>query len=232
MKPEAFHDRWWEHLLCLELGVNDPKPDWFDDVALGQLGVTSPHTEAVFREFNKSLPYEQRVRPWNFCSLVHLTRHARAITGIRCLIAPYQRDTRKLTDLDWFNRSARDHEPHAISNSGRSLEFEDGRIPAQTYRDYFDEYRLHPEAKALAPDGKPCHPWTRGPLGPPRVHAKRFARVGKEANPLADTADLIVENDECAVEYREPRCRECDKSLIGRQRDWCSDACRKRAERR
>jgi hypothetical protein len=231
MNPEAFHDRWWEHLLYLELGIDDPEPDWLDDIAHGQLGVTSPHTEAAFRQFNTSLPYEQRIRPWNFCSLVHLTRHARAITGIRCLIAPYERDTRKLPDLSWFDRGARDHEARAIS-SGGSIEFEDGRIPAQTYRDYFQEYRVHPEAKALAPDGKPCHPWTRGPLEPPRVHATRLAPVGKETNPLADTADLILEDDARAVEYREPRCLGCGRELAGKQRLWCSERCRKRTTRR
>ena len=232
MKSEVFHDRWWEHLLCVELGIDDPEPEWFDDVALGQLGVTSPHTEAAFREFNASLLYEQRVRPWNFCSLVHLTRHARAVTDIRCLIAPYGRDSRKLTELDWFARSARVHEPHAISQGG-SVEFEDGRIPVQTYRDYFHDYRRHPEAKALAPDGKPCHRWTTGLLKPPRVHATRLARVGKESSPLADSTDLILEDDERAVEYLEPICQRngCDRHLTGRQQRWCSDACRKRADR-
>jgi hypothetical protein len=117
------------------------------------------------------------------------------------------------------------------SPSGGSLEFEDGRIAVQTYRDYFDEYRLHPEAKALAADGKPCHQWTRGPLQPPRVHATRLARTGKEANPLADTADLILEYDERAVEYRELCCRECGNELRGRQRLWCSEKCRKRVFR-
>jgi hypothetical protein len=233
MKAEAFHDRWWEHLLCVELGVDDAEPDWFDDVALGQISVTSPHTEAAFHEFNASLPYERRVRPWSFCSLVHLTRHARAVTGIRCLVAPYERDTRKLTELEWFDRSTRSHRPQAIS-SGGSYEFEDGRSLVQTYRDYFQEYRLHPEAKALGPDGMPCHPWTRGPLQPPLVHAMRLARVGKETNPLADSADLILEEDGRAVEYREPICHRdgCGRRLTGRQLRWCSDKCRKRAERR
>jgi hypothetical protein len=232
MSAEAFHDRWWEHLLCVELGVDDPEPEWFDDVALGQISVTSPHTEAAFREFNATVPYEQRVRPWSFCSLVHLTRPATAATGMRCLVAPYERNTRKLTELDWFDRSARGQEPHFISSDG-SLEFEDNRVPVQTYRDYFEDYRLHPEAKALAPDGKPCHPWTRGPLQPPWVHTIRLARVGKETNPLADTADLILRDDERAVEYREPLCQRngCNRHLTGRQQRWCSDACRKRATR-
>jgi hypothetical protein len=62
-----------------------------------------------------------------------------------------------------------------------------------------DDYRFHPEAKALAQDGKPCHRWTSGLLKPPRVRATRIARVGKETNPLADSADLIPEDDERAA---------------------------------
>jgi hypothetical protein len=84
----------WEHLLCRELGVHDAEPDWFDDIALGQLGVTSPHTEAAFRAFNASLPYEQSVRPRNFCSLAHLNatrpRHHRTPLPRRSLRARHQ----------------------------------------------------------------------------------------------------------------------------------------------
>ena len=149
---------------------------------------------------------------------------------MRYLIAPYERDTGKLSELSWFDRSARTHDRHAISNS-RSVELEDGRVTVQTYRDYFREYRLHPEAKALAPGGKPCHPWTRGLLHPPRVQVTRLARVGKETNPLADSADLILENDEHAIEYRDLRCLACGGEFRGRQRLWCSDACRKRWQR-
>jgi hypothetical protein len=229
MEAETFHDRWWEHLLCRELGIDDPEPDWFGDIALGQLSVTSPHTEAAFRAFNASLPYEESVRPWNFCSLVHVTRRARAVTGIRCLVAPYERDTSKLAEIDWFDRNDRTHQPYTISAS-ETVEIEDDRIPVQTYRDYFEEYRLHPEAKALASDGKPCHPWTKGALHPPRVRATRVARVGKEANPIADTADLILDDDR-VLEYREFCCWQCGKELRGRQKLWCSEKCRKRASR-
>jgi hypothetical protein len=66
-------------------------------------------------------------------------------------------------------------------------------------------------------------------LQPPRVHATRLPRVGKETNPLADGADLILNDSERAVEYRELRCRECGNELRGRQRLWCSEKCRKRA---
>jgi hypothetical protein len=231
MKAEAFYDRWWEHLLCVELGVDDAEPEWFDDIALGHISVTSPHTEAGFRRFGAELPYEERVRPWNFCSLLHLTRHARGAIGIRCLIAPYEHDTRKLTELEWFDRNARSHEPLAISNS-RSLEFEGVEIPVQAYRDYFNEYRLHPEAKALAPDGKPCHPGTRGLLQPPRVQALRLLRVGKETTSGGNAANLIIEQDERGVEYHEARCLECGHQLAGRRRLWCSEKCRKRRNRR
>jgi class 3 adenylate cyclase len=37
-------------------------------------------------------------------------------------------------------------------------------IPVLTYRDYFTEYRAHPEYKALGRRGHRCHAWTRGLL--------------------------------------------------------------------
>jgi hypothetical protein len=231
LDPEAFYDQWWEHLLCLELGIDDPQPEWFDDIAAGRLTITSLRTEQAFRAFNESLPYEDRVRPWNFCTIVHVSRVHRAITGIRCLVASYERDTGKLADLDWNSRNDPHQRTYAISADG-SLEITEGLIRVQTYRDYFEEYRRHPEAKALAPDGKRCHPWTRGLLRPPRVRATRLARVGKEANPLTDTLDLVLDQDDRVVEYRELRCQECGKALRGRQQLWCGEVCRKRAARR
>jgi hypothetical protein len=66
----------------------------------------------------------------------------------------------------------------------------------------------------------------------PTVHAIRLARIGKESNPIADTGDLVLDRDDRAVEYREPYRKACRRTLQGRQRLWCTDACRKRAQRR
>jgi hypothetical protein len=59
-------DQWWEHTICTELGIANDEPNWFNDEAIGRLTVTSQHEERAFRAYNKALPYEERVRPWNF----------------------------------------------------------------------------------------------------------------------------------------------------------------------
>ena len=44
-------------------------------------------------------------------------------------------------------------------------------IPVQTYGDYFEEYRVHPELKFADADGRPCHSWSRGLLLPRHIKA-------------------------------------------------------------
>jgi hypothetical protein len=230
LDQETFYDQWWQQLIQHELGIAGPDPDWFDDIAAGRLTITSPHTEAVFRDFNRELPYPERVKPWNSVSVVHVARLARGKRGPRFLIAPYQPDSSKLDTAEWIDPNDRARRSNRIAPDGK-LNSGDGAIPVQTYHDYFHEYRLHREAKALAPDGKPCHPWTRGPLQPPLVHATKLARIGKESQPLTDGGGLILEQDDPTLEYPEPRCQACRRPLRGRQRYWCGDACRKRANR-
>lgn len=98
-----------------------------------------------------------------------------------------------------------------------------------SYRDYFEQYRQHPEGKALDPtDHQPCHTWTRGLLHPWYIQATdQLQRVGKESNRLAATA-LPTEEDEAVVDYGKPerQCRGCQATVSGR-RQWCSEACRK-----
>jgi hypothetical protein len=109
---------------------------------------------------------------------------------------------------------------------------EEGVVAVQSYGEYFEAYRHHPEAKALGPDGEPCRSWTQGLLGPRTVRATRHVRIGKESNRLSDD-DLVIGTDDLAIEYGGPRvCGECGAPLRDRQRMWCGDACRKRRERR
>jgi hypothetical protein len=103
-------------------------------------------------------------------------------------------------------------------------------VLVQTLRDYFDEYRRHRESKAFGPDGKPCRSWTQGRLQPWTIKASRLVRIGKESTPLSipGIADSL---DDRAFEYRELRCLSCGERLTGRQRKWCTEACRKRSRR-
>src|SRR5262249_32821277 len=49
-------DRWWEHLLCRELGIPDPEPAWFSEPAVGRLTLTSPREGRTFAPYNEGLP--------------------------------------------------------------------------------------------------------------------------------------------------------------------------------
>jgi hypothetical protein len=113
-------------------------------------------------------------------------------------------------------------------------EIRDGEIGVLSYRDYFTSYRQHPERKTIDPaDGEPCHTWTRGLLQARDITAKELTRVGKESNRLADTDASLDEQADPAIQYPPStrQCRGCDAQVDGR-RQWCTEACRKRAARR
>lgn len=74
-------------------------------------------------------------------------------------------------------------------------------------------------------------PWTTGVLGPREIEATRLVRVGKEANRLAEDPALVDDPEDLVVEYPELTCRGCGCELSGRQRQWSSEACRKRVSR-
>jgi hypothetical protein len=62
----------------------------------------------------------------------------------------------------------------------------DGSFTVLSYGDYFSSYRDHPERKALALDGKPCHRWTGRLLQPRHLEAVAVPKVAKESNRPAD----------------------------------------------
>jgi hypothetical protein len=222
-------DRWWEHLLCRELGIEDPEPDWFSDPAVGRIAVTSPREEKSFRHYNEGRSYDEQVTPWCFMSIAHPIRTERAReNGPRCLIAPFERDPKKRRELEWYDRGAPRGKTCGI-RVDNSLRYLDGSVAVQSYGDYFAEYRRHPERKMLGPDGKSCRPWTRGRLQPRHVQLSDLHRIGKESNRLAETAMPLELDEHGVVEYGGPLvCHCCGKDLSGVQRKWCSDACRKR----
>ena len=226
---DNWRDQWWEHLLHLELGFEHPEPDWFDRAAVGQLAVGSFHELASFTTYNQVRPYREQVRPFGFLTIAHpaLMEVLRS-DGPRCLVAPFEKDPIvRMRRAWWFDR----HQPKADAYRIRTtdpIDHSDGVIAVKSYRDYFDDNRLHREAKAADPDGQPCHPWTRGLLQARIIEAAGLVRIGKEANRLTESPGLVLDDHDRAITYPEPgTCDHCGLSLIGRQRRWCSDACRK-----
>jgi hypothetical protein len=125
--------------------------------------------------------------------------------------------------------------PAGFIHTALNLEYRPGRVAVLSYRDYFNQYRRHPEAKALDPkDQKPCHTWTKGLLRPWKLTAQEaLIRVGKESNRIADPDQPINDQTDAVIEYpaHTRKCRGCDETVSGR-RQWCSEACRKKHSRR
>jgi hypothetical protein len=220
-------DEWWIHTICTELEIPNAEPTWFGDEAIGQLSVTSQHEENSFRDYNKEPRYEDRVRPWNFLNIAHPTRPERTRLGINCVVSPYERDPTKRRHNTWHDRGDKARSWTSITTN--NLESNDDTVVVQSYRDYFNDHRLHTDGKLLEPDGQRCHPWTKGLLQPALITATHLVRVGKESNPLTDNA--AVDDVSLAFEYTERVCAGCDAPVIGRKK-WCSESCRKRKARR
>jgi hypothetical protein len=210
-------------------GTRNPQPgaSWFADEAIGQISVTSQHEERSFGGYNKPRPYEERVRPWNFLNIAHPARQERDRLGIRCLVSPYERDPNKRRHNTWHDRAAKTRSWQSITSD--SVETDDDTVVVQSYRDYFNDHRLHVDGKMLGADGERCHPWTKGLLQPAVITATRLVRVGKESDPLVDGSEP-TDGGGLAFEYKERCCPGCDAPVEGR-RTWCSDACRKRTTR-
>jgi hypothetical protein len=63
-----------------------------------------------------------------------------------------------------------------------------------SYRDVFEQFETHPEAKSAAPDGARCTRATRGLLARLDVHPAHESIIGKEANAL-DAVEAGIEHD-------------------------------------
>jgi hypothetical protein len=218
------------HLFCEAWGIDDPEPHWFDEPGIGRLTVTSPHEERAFHAYNRRRRYRDRVRPWNFLMMAHLPRHARLTTGQRqSLVAPFEKNPRKRRRARWVDRGNPDA-PSAPIRTGVGPYVVKAATLVQSYRNVYEDYRTHPEVKAGRPDGAPCKEWTMGLLQPLEVIVGEVRLIGKESNRLSED-DTVDGPQDRAIEYPERTCRGCGTALQGRQRDWCSEACRKRSAR-
>jgi hypothetical protein len=221
----------WEYLVALELGLNPTERAFFDEPTFGRLTITSTHDDKLFSAFNANRPYHEQIRPFGFALTAHRHQYERRQhpdDGL--LITAYTRDLRTAINASFMFRNVPQRGNFHI-RTGHLEYVIPGTVCVQTFRELITEYAEHPERKALGPDGQPCKPSARGILQPRHIEASKHERIGKEAARLSD-GDPITQAADRAVEYRGRACKWCGRALTGRQRDWCSDACRKAGTRR
>ena len=112
----------------------------------------------------------------------HPKRLHRGTAGPRSLTAPLQSTpTERLATL-WIDR----HDPADTTYLARTTSTADripGTVPVQAYRDYFDEYRGHPENKSTRPRRQAMPPMDGGAAKPTHRRSRAQAAQDREGEP-------------------------------------------------
>jgi hypothetical protein len=182
----------WEWIVRDALGLPAPEPEWFDRPAMMRLAITKPRLLTNFNRYNEARPTNRQMRPFNFVMVAGQEKHSLAdidtaddpdlgheIHGPCSLMAPYESRPDRWTRLEFTNH----HQPgsrYRIAVSPTT-----GCITVRTLRSVFEDYRRHPEPKALGPNGRPCVTDVHvGLLSRRTVHASSVTTIGKEITEL------------------------------------------------
>jgi len=208
--PESESRDWigelWGYIVRTDaLGQQAAEPDWLDRPAVGRFNVSTPLLARAFKHFNRGKTHWRQVRPFNFLLTAHCGALDRGeLTNRFLLVTRYETDARKWTRLRWINvydpkRTYSIRHGKAHSTPGSSV------VVVNTYRDVLAEYRVHPEAKSLGPDGQRCAKQTVGHLS--RRHVTPIPPLrhrGKEGNRIDEREAGVADPDATHTEYREP----------------------------
>jgi hypothetical protein len=191
----------WDGIVHEALDLTYSWPTWLDRPAIGRSTASSPQLLKPFADWNRGKPYAEQVKPFNFLLSAHVAPLGLppGVDGTRFhLIAPYESDPRKWLTLSWTDRYSGKRYPITTTTSPYATSV----VRVKTYRDVLDDYRTHPEAKSLAPDGGLCRRTTVGLLHRRPVTKLSLTHVGKESNLLEEVeAGLVHDPDEVYTEY-------------------------------
>lgn len=192
----------WNWILHGALDLPQKSPSWFNLPAMMRFTITTPEVLKVMQARQASLPYRDRVKPFNFIQspiIDPLGGHpVGADPSHFTLIAPFSSDQSRWPGRSYVN--VHDGKLYRLARPGRRLPSE---VEPQTYGDVVSRYRLHPEAKSLAPDGSSCIIDTCGLLRRTPVTADpHFHLIGKETDRRWEQGEDISMLDSKVVEYR------------------------------
>jgi hypothetical protein len=202
---EWIHDL-WEGIISEELGLRCTWPNWLNRPALSRISVSSPEYLKPFAALNTGKLYADQVKPANFLLSAQVAPLGFPV-GVDPehfhLIASYMSDPRRWTKQVWVDRYTGTR--YGITTSIDAALYDGAFVLVKTYREVLSEYRTHPEAKSLGPDGAVCGRQSIGLLQRRPVTRDSLAYVGKESNRLEEVeAGLVHDPEEVYTEYVDP----------------------------
>lgn len=191
----------WNYIICTDaLGLEIKEPPWLNRPAISRETISNAELMRPFRQYNKTKPYDEQIKPFNFVLSAHVAPfgHPFGVVSEKFhLLAPYDSDPRHWLKMKWLNRYT--GETYSITGSGEPIQ---GLVKIKTFRDVLNQYRVHSEAKSLGPDGELCSQATRGLLQRHPVEAAWITYMGKESNNLEQVqSGLIHDPDDVITEY-------------------------------
>jgi len=232
-EPRERQRRWiaeaWQYILERDaLGRESRPPSWTSLPAVSRITASSPVVLRPFRYLNDGHPYADQVKPYNFLLAPHVAPfglpHGLEAERFQ-LVAAFEKNPRRWLRMPWYtlypclggpsDRSAGDEEREVlppgttfrIATRGPSELAPERTVLVRAYGVMIEEYRHHPEAKSLGPDGYACSRDVRGLLRrrPVAVRMGMIRYIGKESNRLEDVqAGLVHDLREVVTEYPDP----------------------------
>ena len=137
----------WQHILDAELGDASDDPEWFTRPAVTQRTISTPR---LLRLLGVGRSPDSCLRPYGFCNhaIIHPDESAAAGRERFDLVAPYERDPGRWTEVEWVDAESGEPTDHDHCFSGRHA------IRVKSIRDIATLYRRKREAKSLGPDGR------------------------------------------------------------------------------
>jgi hypothetical protein len=192
----------WDWILRENFQLPNNTPAWFPLPAMMRFTITTPQVLKVLQVRQRKLPYRQRTKPFNFA----LSPIIDPLTGGNpigtsadqfTLVAPFSSNPEEWHGLSYVN--VHDGRLYTIACPGKRLSYQ---AEARTLGDVVSQYRWHPEAKSLAPDGGSCGSATAGLLRRTSVTSDGFRYIGKETDRRWEQGEDISMLDPFVLEYR------------------------------
>jgi hypothetical protein len=188
----------WDHIVRCALKMPNKTPPWLDMPQMMRLTITTCNVLEMLGEWEIARPYNFLLLPM-VDPVLGLAFHRQSSDKV-LLVCAFSSKQEQWFDLECVN--VYNGKKYKMLNCKKT----NGNIPYNVvfpsqFAHLLIQYRQHPEAKSLAPDGKPCGADTSGLLKRAHVIAGEIRYVGKETDRKWEEGDEISLLEFAATEY-------------------------------